>query len=102
MNPVCGFAFQNPSPAGLDPAQRWPVQDEPTRSARTWGPDHWVYLDRWWAKQLGVTRTAGRYRIRSRDLGRGFAPGNRGLHAQARVPISGGGCCGPRERETAA
>ncbi len=31
-------------------------------------PDHWVYLDRWWAKRLGVTRTAGMYRIRSREL----------------------------------
>lgn len=30
--------------------------------------DHWVYLDRWWAQRLGVRRTAGMYRIRSRDL----------------------------------
>lgn len=33
-------------------------------------PDHWVLLDRSWAQRLGVRRTAGVYRIRSRDLAR--------------------------------
>lgn len=37
------------------------------------GPDHWIYLDRSWAHRLGVTRTAGTYRIRSRDLARRLA-----------------------------
>lgn len=30
--------------------------------------DHWVYLDRAWAQRLGVKRSAGIYRVRSRDL----------------------------------
>lgn len=30
--------------------------------------DHWVYLDRTWAQRLGVKRSAGIYRVRSRDL----------------------------------
>lgn len=33
-------------------------------------PDHWVLLDRSWAQRLGVRRTAGVYRIRSRELAR--------------------------------
>jgi hypothetical protein len=33
-------------------------------------PDHWVLLDRSWPQRLGVRRTAGVYRIRSRDLAR--------------------------------
>jgi hypothetical protein len=33
-------------------------------------PDHWVYLDRWWARRLGAKRTVGIYRIRSRELAR--------------------------------
>ncbi|MGH3773671.1 MAG: hypothetical protein ACRDRW_20135 [Pseudonocardiaceae bacterium] len=32
--------------------------------------DHWIYLDRSWAQRLGVRRTAGIYRIRSRELAR--------------------------------
>jgi hypothetical protein len=32
--------------------------------------DHWIYLDRSWAQRLGVRRTAGVYRIRSRELAR--------------------------------
>ena len=35
--------------------------------------DHWVYLDRSWAHRLGVRKTAGTYRIRSRDLARRLA-----------------------------
>lgn len=36
-------------------------------------PDHWIYLDRSWAHRLGVLKTAGTYRIRSRDLARRLA-----------------------------
>lgn len=32
--------------------------------------NHWILLDRSWAQRLGVRRTAGMYRIRSRDLAR--------------------------------
>lgn len=39
-------------------------------TTRQHGPreDHWVYLDRTWAQLLGVKRSAGIYRIRSREL----------------------------------
>ena len=36
-------------------------------------PDHWIYLDRSWAHRLGVLKTAGTYRIRSRELVRRLA-----------------------------
>lgn len=39
-------------------------------------PNHWIYLDRWWAQRLGVTRTAGVYRIRSRELARRLSEEN--------------------------
>jgi len=41
--------------------------------------DHWIHLDRSWAQRLGVKRTAGMYRIRSRDLFRRISQENRGL-----------------------
>jgi hypothetical protein len=67
MNAVCSYASrtrQDPAPGG--PLKR---EDGPTQAAgRVRRPNHWIYLDRWWAKRLGVTRTAGIYRIRSRDL----------------------------------
>jgi hypothetical protein len=69
MNTVCGCA----SRTRQDPAPGNPLKraDEPTQAAgRVRRPNHWIYLDRWWAKRLGVTRTAGAYRIRSRDLAR--------------------------------
>jgi hypothetical protein len=69
MNTVCSQASgtrQDPAPGG--PLKR---EDGPTQTAgRVRRPNHWIYLDRWWAKRLGVTRTAGLYRIRSRDLAR--------------------------------
>jgi hypothetical protein len=40
------------------------------RARRT---NHWIYLDRWWAQRLGAVRTAGMYRIRSRELARRFS-----------------------------
>ena len=47
--------------------------------------DHWVYLDRWWAQRLGVTRTAGMYRIRSRDLLRRLSQETLGVDASGNV-----------------
>lgn len=47
--------------------------------------DHWVYLDRWWAKRLGVTRTAGMYRIRSRELVRRLSQERLGVDASGTV-----------------
>jgi hypothetical protein len=52
-------------------------------------PDHWVYLDRWWAKRLGVKRTAGMYRIRSRDLVRRTALENLGVDASGTICVRG-------------
>ena len=47
--------------------------------------DHWVYLDRWWAQRLGVRRTAGMYRIRSRDLFRRLSQETLGVDASGNV-----------------
>ena len=71
MTTVCSDASQDTSRARQDHAQGWTLKrrTQPTPAAgRGRRPDHWIYLDRWWAKRLGVTRTAGMYRIRSRDL----------------------------------
>jgi hypothetical protein len=67
MSTVCSY----PSRTRPDPAPGGPVkrEDGSTQAAgRVRRPNHWIYLDRWWAKRLGVIRTAGVYRIRSRDL----------------------------------
>jgi hypothetical protein len=48
-------------------------------------PNHWVYLDRWWAQRLGVTRTAGVYRIRSRELARRLSHEKLGVDASGTV-----------------
>jgi hypothetical protein len=40
---------------------------------RTEPPNRWVVLDESWAKRLGVQRTSGIYRIRSRELVRRLA-----------------------------
>ena len=48
-------------------------------------PDHWVYLDRWWAQRLGVKRTSGIYRIRSRELVRRLSRERLGVDATGRV-----------------
>lgn len=48
-------------------------------------PDHWVYLDRWWAQRLGVTKTAGVYRIRSRELARRLSQERLGVDASGTV-----------------
>jgi hypothetical protein len=47
--------------------------------------DHWVYLDRWWAQRLGVKRTAGVYRIRSRELARRLSQESLGVDASGTV-----------------
>ena len=52
------------------------------RAARA---DHWVYLDRWWAQRLGVKRTAGIYRIRSRELARRLSRERLGVDAAGTV-----------------
>ena len=41
--------------------------------ARAGVPNPWVRLDESWAKRLGVQRTSGTYRIRSRELVRRLA-----------------------------
>ena len=72
--------------------------------------DHWIYLDRWWAHRLGVTRTAGMYRIRSRELARRLAEEKLGVDASGTVFAYGMGPAATsissekrldRERETA-
>ena len=47
--------------------------------------DHWVYLDRWWAQRLGVKRTTGIYRIRSRELARRLSQERLGVDASGTV-----------------
>lgn len=49
--------------------------------------DHWVYLDQWWAKRLGVKRTAGMYRIRSRELVRRTSRENLGVDASGTICV---------------
>jgi len=54
-------------------------------------PNHWIYLDRWWAQRLGVTRTAGVYRIRSRELARRLSEEKLGVDASGTVFVYGMG-----------
>jgi hypothetical protein len=67
MTTVCSDASQDTSRVRHDHAQGWALKRR-TRltpaADRVRRPDHWIYLDRWWATRLGVTRTAGMYRIR--------------------------------------
>ena len=51
--------------------------------------DHWILLDRSWAKRLGVARTAGVYRIRSRELIRRLSAENLGVDASGAISVSG-------------
>ena len=51
--------------------------------------DHWVYLDRSWAHRLGVRKTAGTYRIRSRDLARRLAQETLWVDESGRVHAHG-------------
>jgi hypothetical protein len=52
-------------------------------------PDHWIILDRSWAQRLGVRRTAGMYRIRSRDLARRLSRETLWMDASGRIHASG-------------
>ncbi len=68
---------------------------------RRHSPDRWVYLDKWWAKRLGVKRTAGVYRIRSRDLVRRTALENLGVDASGTICVRGDGLRNGQNRVTA-
>ncbi|MDQ3906392.1 MAG: hypothetical protein M3300_13390 [Actinomycetota bacterium] len=70
MTTVCSSASREVSRVRHDHAQGSTLKrrTRPTPATSVRHPDHWIYLDGWWAKRLGVTRTAGTYRIRSRDL----------------------------------
>ena len=63
-------------------------------------PNHWVYLDRWWAQRLGVRRTAGIYRIRSRELARRLSQERLGVDASGTV-FAYGTSVGEPEHQTA-
>jgi hypothetical protein len=58
--------------------------------------DHWVYLDRSWAHRLGVRKTAGTYRIRSRDLARRLAQETLWVDESGRVHAHGAGTAATR------
>ena len=99
MNTSCSYATQDTSATRQDPALGGLLkrEDGPTPAAgRARRPDHWVYLDRWWATRLGVTRTAGMYRIRSRDLVHRLSQETLAVDAAGTVLAWGGagsGCC---------
>jgi hypothetical protein len=63
-----------------------PDEQKAGRVARS---DRWVYLDRWWAQRLGVKRTAGMYRIRSRELVRRFSRERLGVDSTGTVFVYG-------------
>lgn len=56
-----------------------------SKDGRARRPNHWIYLDRWWAQRLGVIRTAGVYRIRSRELARRLFEEKLGVDASGTV-----------------
>ena len=101
MNTVCSCA----SRTRQDPAPGNPLKraDEPTQAAgRVRRPNHWIYLDRWWAKRMGVTRTAGMYRIRSRDLIRKLSQETLAVNAAGAMFVWDGGGSGHRGNGSAA
>ena len=105
MNTVCSSASRDVSRGWQDHAQGWTLnrRTRPTPAAgRVRRPDHWIYLDRWWAKRLGVTRTAGMYRIRSRDLIRRLSQETLAVDAAGTVFAQDGGGSGHRENGSAA
>jgi hypothetical protein len=59
-------------------------------------PDHWIYLDRSWAHRLGVLKTAGTYRIRSRDLARRLAQETLWVDESGKVHAHGAGTAATR------
>lgn len=104
MNTVCSSASRDVFRGRQDHAQGWSL-DRRTRprpaAGRVRRPDHWIYLDRWWAKRLGVTRTAGMYRIRSRDLIRRLSQETLAVDAAGTVFAGDGGSSGHRENGSA-
>ena len=105
MTTVCSDASQDTSRVRHDHAQGWALKRR-TRltpaADRVRRPDHWIYLDRWWATRLGVTRTAGMYRIRSRDLIRRLSQETLAVDAAGTVFAWNGGGSGHREKGSAA
>ena len=105
MTTVCSDASQDTSRARQDHAQGSALTRR-TRltpaAGRVRRPDHWIYLDRWWANRLGVTRTAGMYRIRSRDLIRRLSQETLAVDAAGTVLAWNGGGSVHREKGSAA
>ena len=105
MKTVCSSASGDVSRDWQDHAQGWTSKrrTRPTPTAgRVRRPDHWIYLDRWWATRLGVTRTAGMYRIRSRDLIHRLSQETLAVDAAGTVYAQDGGGSGHRENGSAA
>jgi hypothetical protein len=105
MNTVCSYASQDTPRVRQDHVQESTLKrrTRPTRAAgRVRRPDHWIHLDRWWAKRLGVTRTAGMYRIRSRDLIRRLSQETLAADAAGTVFARDGGASVHRENGSAA
>ena len=105
MTTVCSDASPGTSRARQDHAQGSALKRR-TRltpaAGRVRRPDHWIYLDRWWANRLGVTRTAGMYRIRSRDLIRRLSQETLAVDAAGTVYAQDGGGSGHRGNGSAA
>jgi len=62
MTTVCSYASRDVSRVQQDHAQGWTLKrrTRPTQAAgRVRRPDHWIYLDRWWAKRLGGDQDSG-------------------------------------------
>lgn len=100
MNAVCSSASRDVSQVRQDHAQGSTLKrrTRPTPAAGSVRrPDHWIYLDRWWATRLGVTRTAGMYRLRSRDLIRRLSQETLAVDAAGTVVAQDGGGSGHRE-----
>jgi hypothetical protein len=105
MTTVCSDAPQDTTRVRHDHAQGSTLKrrTRPTPApGRVRRPDHWIYLDRWWANRLGVTRTAGMYRIRSRDLIRRLSQETLAVDAAGTVFARDGGGSVHREKGSAA
>jgi hypothetical protein len=105
MTTVCSDASQDTTRVRHDHAQGSALKRRARltpAAGRVRRPDHWIYLDRWWAARLGVTRTAGMYRIRSRDLIRRLSQETLAVDAAGTVLAPGRGGSGHREKGSAA
>jgi hypothetical protein len=105
MTTLCSSAYPDVSAAPQDHAQGWTLHHR-TRLApaasRSRRPDHWIHLDRWWATRLGVTRTAGMYRIRSRELIRRLSQETLAVDPAGTVFARDGDASGHRKNGSAA